>query len=183
MWIFGISAPLESESFKTKKEKMFSSLPEKDKESVKRLVYILDRFNISLHGYHELTQINDELPRTHYIEGCQKSISRNFNITPTPGMVPGAEINLVDLLSKETLDPLIETTNLKISADGTNLTRTASLVVCTYGLLNANLRELSSAGNKAIAVIKACENYKTLKFSLKNVIDSVTKIHDDGFFK
>ena len=39
-----------------------------DTDMMKAILFILDRFSISLEGYHELTQLHSSLPRTHQIQ-------------------------------------------------------------------------------------------------------------------
>ena len=67
--------------------------------TVKSIVYVLDRYNISIHGCHELTQKYDDLPRTHLVEGCQQVLTNNLNISKTGGESPEAEIGLMELLT------------------------------------------------------------------------------------
>jgi len=42
---------------------------------MKSLLYIMDRYQISLEGYHELTQLYGELPRSYAIEKLQRYVS------------------------------------------------------------------------------------------------------------
>ena len=44
----------------------YANLDEEEKDKVKMILYIMGRFSISLDGYHELTQTQQELPRTHF---------------------------------------------------------------------------------------------------------------------
>ena len=84
-----------------RKQVLYDQLPENEKQKVKELVYILDKFTISIHGYHELTQAYHQLPRTHYIEGCQQIVGAHYEILKTPGDAPGAEMDLVELLKHD----------------------------------------------------------------------------------
>ena len=61
----------------------------------------MDRFSISLDGYHELTQTQPELPRTHIIESCAKTLDSKWKVTRTPGVAQGAELPLKLLLEEE----------------------------------------------------------------------------------
>ena len=68
---------------------------------LKVILYIMDRFSISLDGYHELTQTQPELPRTHIIESCAKTLDSKWKVTRTPGVAQGAELPLKLLLEEE----------------------------------------------------------------------------------
>ena len=76
-------------------------LDEEEKQKVRTLLYIMDRFSLSLQGYHELSQVETSLPRTHLLETCAKQMDSQWEIKRTPGSAPGAELPLKLLLEKE----------------------------------------------------------------------------------
>ena len=61
----------------------------------------MDRFSISLEGYHELAQTEPTLPRTYLVESCAKALNSQWNVTRTPGVAQGAELPFKLLLEKE----------------------------------------------------------------------------------
>ena len=61
----------------------------------------MDRFSVSLEAYHELSQVNKDLPRTHLIEGCTKKEDSKWEVKRTPGSSHGAEIAFKTLLERE----------------------------------------------------------------------------------
>lgn len=79
----------------------YKRLDEDEKLKVRTIVYIMDRFSISLQGYHELTQVDKSLPRTHLVETCTKLMDSQWDIKRTPGTSQGAELPLKLLLEKE----------------------------------------------------------------------------------
>ena len=60
----------------------------------------MDRFTISQEAYHELTQQESSLPKTYFVESCQKVIDALWKPTRTPGICPGAELPFELLLEK-----------------------------------------------------------------------------------
>ena len=50
----------------------YDNLDEEEKEKIRALIFIMDKFSISLEGYHELTQVEKSLPRTYLIESYTK---------------------------------------------------------------------------------------------------------------
>ncbi|XP_031557425.1 uncharacterized protein LOC116294044 [Actinia tenebrosa] len=97
------SAPHSEENNQSSKESSYNALPEDEIYKFKTLLCILDRFSISFEGYHQLSQVNSSLPRSYFLEGCQKVIDAEWHdsITHTPGLMPGAELSFKTTLEKE----------------------------------------------------------------------------------
>lgn len=160
----------------------YENLDEEEKEKVKMILYIMDRFSISLDGYHELTQTQPELPRTHIIESCAKTLDSKWKVTRTPGVAQGTELPLKLLLEEEIRKHLknkeggqVETIKIKISGDGTRMSHSSNLFVCSFALVEDGQNCLASSGNHTIAVVKGKEEYDTLKEYLE--MSSVMLMH------
>ena len=62
----------------------------------------MNKFSVSRKAYHELTQIDDSLPRSYLVEGCQATLDERWKITAkTPGNNPGPELQHKDLFEQE----------------------------------------------------------------------------------
>ena len=76
-----------------------------EKEKVKKIVYILDRFDVSREAYQELTQLeeNKGMVISYVVEGCQADINKGIRgqISKTPGPSQGGEVSFPELLRKE----------------------------------------------------------------------------------
>ena len=68
LFITGNGIGVDEEKAKT--TDAYERLEEEEKEKVRTIVYIMDRFSISLQGYQELSQVEKSLPRTHLVETC-----------------------------------------------------------------------------------------------------------------
>ena len=79
----------------------YERLDEEEKEKARTILYIMDRFSISLEGYQELSQVEKSLPRTHLIESCTKAMDEKWDNKRRPGTAHGAELPLKVLLEKE----------------------------------------------------------------------------------
>ena len=88
-------------SFSEKKKHAYEKLPSAEKEKIRTIPYIMDKFSISWEAYHELTQQDQTLPRSYLVEGCQATIDSRWNIRKTPGDQPGAELPFEDLLKQQ----------------------------------------------------------------------------------
>ena len=84
-----------------RKEWSYEKLHDLEKEKVKSIVYIMDRFSLSGECYHEMAQLEPNFPRSYIVEGCVKSMNRHWNVTKTPGICAGAELPFKMLLEKE----------------------------------------------------------------------------------
>lgn len=89
----------------SEKEFCYSKLPEEDKDKIRTILFMMDRFSISHEAYHEMSQVPglQNVPRSYLIQGCQASCNRLWQnkLKKTPGPWPGAEIPMNDLLESE----------------------------------------------------------------------------------
>ena len=72
-----------------------------EEEKRKAVLYVLDRYQVSLKAYHELTQITKDLPRTCTLEEIQKKIGESFDIEAIPGETIGARTSLINELKRD----------------------------------------------------------------------------------
>jgi len=72
-----------------------------DENKKKAVIYVLDRYQVSLKAYHELTQLTDQLPRTYTLEDAQKLLNDSYYINATPGEDSGAQTPLLYELRKD----------------------------------------------------------------------------------
>ncbi|KAJ7377065.1 hypothetical protein OS493_031023 [Desmophyllum pertusum] len=164
----------------------YESLNDDEKDQIKMILYIMDRFSISLEGYHELSQVEKSLPRTYLIESCTKVLDSKWTVTKTPGNAQGAELPLKLLLENEIRQQLKnnngtgEAIKVKISGDGTRMSHSSNIFVLTFALVEDDQKCLSSSGNHAVAIVKEKENYDALKESLANVIRDVNALIEVG---
>ena len=84
-----------------KKKQAYERFPSSEKEKIRAVLFIMDRFSVSWKVYHKLTQNDNNLPRSYLLEDCQASVDDQWKITKTPGNNPGAELPLKDLLEQE----------------------------------------------------------------------------------
>lgn len=78
-----------------KQKKSFNELPEDEKEKIKQILFIQDKFCIGDAAYHEVTMAagGEEMPRSYLIKQCKESLNDLCHIERTPGSVEGAQLN------------------------------------------------------------------------------------------
>ena len=72
---------------------------ESDKDTLKKVLNLLDRFYVSDSFYHELTTICDGLQKTYLIKQLRKDMNVMWHIQRSPGQCEGAEIDVNEALT------------------------------------------------------------------------------------
>ncbi|XP_066918734.1 uncharacterized protein [Clytia hemisphaerica] len=146
-------------------------------DRTKAVLYVLDRYTVSVKAYHELSQIAFDLPRTHQVERTQKELSGSFVIDHTPGDTVGAQCSLMGELKRDSrVKSADKSIMLKVSGDGTKLTRKSNLVVMSYTIIEESGSFYKSSGNNAVGVGMASESYDCMKESFQDLITEVGEI-------
>lgn len=142
----------------------FDNLPEVEKDKVKNILFILDQFCISDEAYHELTVQNNTMVKSYLIKQCRENLNNIFSIKQTPGLHPGAQLDLF-----ETLDRLLINLNLpndgrnipraqiKLAADEAKVSRISSFLVLSLCILNNGDEVMSSSGQHTLAIVSSDE--------------------------
>lgn len=80
--------------------KAYKDLSDEDKEKVKSVLFLTDKFCISNASYHELTMATggDSLPRSYLIKQCKEDMNKLCHVLRTPGTADGAQLNILDEL-------------------------------------------------------------------------------------
>ncbi|XP_078368513.1 uncharacterized protein LOC144652330 [Oculina patagonica] len=60
----GPNPPTPGESCKERKAQCYHNLPDDEKDKVKSILYIMDKFSVSVQAYHELSQQEPAFPRS-----------------------------------------------------------------------------------------------------------------------
>lgn len=144
----------------------------------------MDKFSISLEGYHELCQVDTSLPRAHLVQNFAKEMDNQWDLKRTPGAAHGAELPFPLLLGNEICKCMankeeVTKIKVKISGDGTKMSHSSNFFVCSFALIDDDCSCLSSAGNHTIAIVKGKEDHECLKESLANVINDVNSLVKD----
>ena len=158
-----------------------SSLGRADESVVEKTLYVKERFNISNVAYHELAQINPQLPRQSSLAKASKEMNSEFKIQPTPGNTTGVQQSISDRLRVRLCHVLKsnpsfaskESIRIKITGDGTVVSRSLRLVVIAFSLLVDEENSSSPHGNHTIALIKTTEDYGNMAEALKTVTEDV----------
>ena len=76
----------------------FQKLPENEKDTVRALLYVLDKCCVGDAAYHEISMIVDDVPRSYLIKQCRSDLNSIFHIARMTGKHPGAQMSFTDEL-------------------------------------------------------------------------------------
>ncbi|KAK2565676.1 hypothetical protein P5673_010845 [Acropora cervicornis] len=132
----------------------FDNLPEDEKETVRALLYIMDKFCVSNAAYHEVTQISDDIPRSYLIKQCRSDLNNSFHIRRTPGKNSGVEMSFKQELEAQIRKKLAQgdlgRQQIKLSGDGAKMSRIANFMVISFPMLSDGEKVMSCKGKWCI---------------------------------
>lgn len=144
----------------------FQNLSESEKQKIRQLVFILDKFCISDAAYHELTMIFDDMPRKYLLLQSRDDIYSLSHIERLPGNVPGAFVSLTAELEKLVKYEMKKSTNcskldIKFSGDGTKVSRTSNFIIFSMSAVSDD-QKLSYHQLFTVGIVKCEEKYENL---------------------
>ena len=80
---------------KETERKDFQYLSEAEKQKVKEILFITDKFCVGEAAYHEITMTDggEDLPRSYLVKQCKKNLDNLCHVTRTPGPSKGAQLD------------------------------------------------------------------------------------------
>ncbi|CAG2214315.1 unnamed protein product [Mytilus edulis] len=108
-------------------------------------------------------------------------MNNNLEICRTPGNTPGAYVSLRTELRKimEKRSNIPENIKIKISGDGTKVSRISNYVVISFSLIDQSAK-LSSNEQVVLAIVKTSEQYDTLDTCFSPVFREINEITSAG---
>ena len=140
-----------------------TSKSEGKQELTEGILYLLDKYCVSDSFYHELTMLDEHLPRSHLIKQARTNLRDLHTIIPTPNNVPGARMLFTELLCQrvgqfldEHPEKKGETIKIKICGDGAKTSRVANYISLSFSIIDDCASTM--AGIHTIAVINGAED-------------------------
>ncbi|VDI54779.1 Hypothetical predicted protein [Mytilus galloprovincialis] len=120
------------------------SQSENDEIRLKEILFLLDKFAISDQAYHEIAMKTNDLPKFYLIKNCRDKFNEGIQLERTPGNVPGAFLNFrseVENAIKQKFndvptDDAQKKVRIKVSGDGTKVSRISNYVVMSFSLID-----------------------------------------------
>lgn len=171
------------------KETPVAGSEKEDDDKVEQVLYLLDTFCASDELYHELTIMCDELPKSYLIKQKRNQLNDICTIERVPGHYPGAQISFTETLKTHIKDlqkndpsfGVNEPVKVKISGDGTKMSRSTNFMFLSFSLMQTDEKVMSSRGNRTIAIVNGPEKYDTLEHSFSSVINEINTVLEAGF--
>ena len=161
-----------------------------DMSRIETILYLLDKFCVSDEFYHELSMIENGIPRSYLIKQCRNNLDKLCHVKSTPGTYEGAQISFESLLSQQIsafmkentdFDFANETLKIKISGDGAKMTKKSNYILLSCALLQKKDEVMAAKGNHTIAVVNGSEKYETLQVFFKDIFSEVNSFIKLGF--
>ena len=159
---------------------------EANKESedslLRKNLYIKDKYNISNEAYHKLAMTNPEIPSSYRLLKTVKEINSESIIRSTTGKAIGVQQSLKERLMKRLHHLLKVNPNfqqsviqVKITGDGTYVSRGMHILVIAFTLVNIKLEECpnSPRGNHVLALINTTEDYDNIEEAVQDIADEI----------
>ena len=158
----------------------FSSVPEDEKEKIRTLVFLMDRFCISDAAYHELAMHEKQLPRSYLLVQRRNDINKHFEIQRLPGNVPGAFIDIESEINSLLehhieLNPDSDFVKIKFSGDGTKVSRISNFVIFSLSDVSS-VNSVSFQDQRTFAIVECSEKYESLKICCCPIFDQINNI-------
>ena len=116
------------------------------------------------------------------ISQCRDEISKSVTFERTSGNIPRAFVRLKDELSRcikaKSLDNK-ETLKIKISGDGSRVSRISSFIVFSFNIVQDNT-QFASLDHTVFCIVNCKESYDQLKDACKPVFDEINELIEAG---
>ncbi|XP_076086100.1 uncharacterized protein LOC143056822 [Mytilus galloprovincialis] len=155
-----------------------NSVPSDDIERMNEILFILDKFKISDNAYHEIVMKTGDLPKLHSIVSIREKTNNTFAIHRTPGNTPGAYVSLkselINIIKTRAFDQQ-DKIQIKISGDGTKVTRISNFIVISFAVLSSE--KLSAEELVVLAIVRSSEKYENLEECLSPVFSEINEMY------
>lgn len=108
------------------------------------MLFVKERFNVSNQTYHEMSMITD-MPSSYSLSKAAKQLDAQYIVRHTPGKIEGVQQSITERLRLRIhhmlqLNPSYPNRHVrvKITGDGTTISRSIHLVVIAFSLIGFN---------------------------------------------
>ena len=120
----------------------YDNLPASEKHEVNSMLNVCDSAMISDAAYHELSMRVPSMPRSHHVIALRNELNSKFDVSRTPGMLPGSYLSLESELSKIVRETKLinddaeyeQSLKIKISGDGAKVSRVSNFLVILFSV-------------------------------------------------
>ena len=121
-------------------------------------------------GYHEHI----------WLHQCQEDINSLYHFERTPGNIPGAYVSLESKIIryiKNHVNPETDKIKIKISGDGSKVSRISNFVVLSFSVITDDLT-LSSKDQNVFCIVNCKEDYDHLKLACKPIFQKINTLYE-----
>ena len=116
-------------------------------------------------GYHEHI----------WFHQCQEDINSLYHFERIPGNIPGTYVSLESELIKYHVNPETDKIKIKISGDGSKVSRISNFVMLSFSVITDDLT-LSSNDQNVFCIVNYKEDYDHLKLAWKPIFQKINTL-------
>ena len=143
-----------------------------------------ERFNISNEVYHELSMVNSDLLHSSQLHKRVNELDSQEHIFPTPGNTIGMQQSLRkrlqyrihELRSKSESFQWKRTVRVKVTGDGTQISRNLHTVVIAFAVIDNEANPSALCGNHVLAILNIQEKYEEIREGLSDICNEVENL-------
>ena len=148
-------------------------------DHIKTILYIKQRFGISMQAMHELSMRNKYMPSSYQLLKMVQGTNKKWRITPTPGgngvqqSVKERVISRVAKLAESVDIKESPTLKIKLTDDGTYIGKRLHVVYIAFKIINEGKKAYSVEENYPIAILKIKEEYENVSNELRDIREEI----------
>jgi hypothetical protein len=122
----------------------------------------------------------DGLPRKYLVSQCRENINSLYHFERIPGNIPGASVSLESEIIryiKYHVNPETDKIQIKMSGDGSKVSRISNVVVSSFSVISDDLT-LSSKDQNVFCIVNYKEDYDHLKLACKPIFQKISTLYE-----
>ena len=152
---------------------------------VDQTLYVKEKYNVLNEAYHEMAMVNTGMPRLNELSKSAKTLDTKSIVYPIPGKLQGVQQSLKECLEKklrslQRINPAFcknRVIKVKITGDGTSVSRSVYLIVIVFIIIQENVVTNSPSDHYTIALINSTESYKNLSECVEDIVSEMKNLN------
>ena len=152
---------------------------------VDQTLYVKERFNVSHEAYHEMARVIPEMPRLSKLLKKAATLNTKATIKPVPGTLQGVQQSLRNCLEKklgnlQRVNPSFCSNRevwVKLSGDGTTVSRSVHLVVIAFIIIHNEIIANSPNDHCTIALVNCKESYECIAECVTDILTEIESLN------
>ena len=159
--------------------------PSSSSNIIDQTLYVKEKYNVSNEAYHEMARVHPEMPRLNKLLKKADTLNSKSTIKAVPGRLQGVQQSIQDCLEKrlarlQRVNPSFcsnREVRVKITGDGTVVSRSVHLVVIALVIVHNETVSNSPNDHSTIALVNCKENYQSITESVTDLVTEMKTLN------